>query len=277
MLAHGDNYIQIYGIRGIRLNGLVTLYPDVNNLDQRRDKRSCQEGSQISGINSLSRKPRVLLINPPIYDFAYFDLFSKPLGLLPSWRMAEKRTGGETIHINALDPYDRASVLKLGPQKRKANGTGKIFRQAIPWPEEKISIGRRYARYGILEESLAEKMAGLQPDLILITSGMTYWYEGVREAVDLCRRIHPNVPVAVGGIYATLMEDHCRRVCSPDYVLKGEGGRALREQLGERFPLPESSLTEEADWGRSCMEGQRGHKAEQGLPHEMRVLCFAAH
>ena len=43
MLAHGDNYIQIYGIRGIRLNGLVTLYPDVNNLDR-------------DGVNGLVRR-----------------------------------------------------------------------------------------------------------------------------------------------------------------------------------------------------------------------------
>ncbi len=34
MLSHGDNYIQIYGIRGIRLNGLDSLYGDVKNLDR---------------------------------------------------------------------------------------------------------------------------------------------------------------------------------------------------------------------------------------------------
>ena len=206
-----------------------------------------------------------MLINPPIYDFAYYDLFSKPLGLLRLGKWL-KRGGWETVHINALDPYDRESVLSLGGLKRKANGTGKIFRQVIPWPDDRVSIGRHYARYGIMKESLARQIESQNPDLILITSGMTYWYEGVRETVSLCRSIHPDVPVGVGGIYATLMEDHCRRVCGPDYVFKGEGEKALREQLGDRFPLPEFPLTDEADWDDPVWKDSAVIRLNKGCP-----------
>ncbi|MDC7220388.1 MAG: HEAT repeat domain-containing protein [Spirochaetales bacterium] len=43
MLAHVDNYIQIYGIRGIRVNGLNSLYGEVKDLDQ-------------DGVNGLVRR-----------------------------------------------------------------------------------------------------------------------------------------------------------------------------------------------------------------------------
>ena len=155
----------------------------------------------------------------------------------------------------------------LGPVKRKANGTGKIFRQTRKWPEERVPLGnRRYARYGITEESLSRKIASVRPDLILITSGMTYWYEGVQESVELCRRIHPDVPVAVGGIYATLMEEHCRRVCRPDYVLTGEGEKAVRNSLGEQFPLPEAPLTCEADWDDPVWRDSAVIRLNRGCP-----------
>ncbi len=187
-----------------------------------------------------------MLITPPVYDFAYFDLFSKPLGLLriASWL---KRGGWETVHVNALDYGDKLSLNRFGSPRRKGNGTGKIFRQPLEWPAERIAIERQYARYGIDRESFSSQIARSRPDLILITSTMTYWYEGIGETVDLCRRHHPGVPVAVGGIYATLMPDHCRDVCRPDYVLTGEGSQALREALGGSLPLPAEEISDVAD------------------------------
>ncbi len=43
MLTHSDNYIQIYGIRGIRINGISSLYPDVREMDR-------------DGVNGLVRR-----------------------------------------------------------------------------------------------------------------------------------------------------------------------------------------------------------------------------
>lgn len=100
---------------------------------------------------------------------------------------------------------------------------------------------RKYARYGICREALEEKIQKAGPDIILITTGMTYWYEGVREVIDICRRSHGNVPIVAGGIYATLMADHCRDVCGPDHVVEGEGEGLLPILEQYRLPQPQGS------------------------------------
>lgn len=59
------------------------------------------------------------------------------------------------------------------------------------------------------------------PDLILITSVFTYWAEYVKDAVSFSRKIFPNVPVLVGGIYASLCPDSCKNFTKCDEVIVG--------------------------------------------------------
>jgi len=47
------------------------------------------------------------------------------------------------------------------------------------------------------------------PDRIMITSLFTYWSEYVKDCVQYYKDQYPNVPITVGGIYASLMPDHC--------------------------------------------------------------------
>ncbi len=106
--------------------------------------------------------PRLLLINPWIYDVAAFDLWMKPLGLLylASWL----RQYGYTIDwLDCPDRYD-PDLLRL--QRRsaprvKAYGVGKFFRQVIPKPPVLQEIPSPYSRYGISEDIFATR---LQPD-----------------------------------------------------------------------------------------------------------------
>ncbi len=192
-------------------------------------------------MSPVSDKPHVLLINPPIYDFALYDLFLKPYGLLRIGRWLEK-SGYEVSHLNALDYRDELSLEQLGAPHRRKDGTGKFFRQEQPYPDTLVKIPRKFARYGILEESICSRLnaLGRDPDLILITSGMTYWYRGVQEAVKLCREAFPSAPIGIGGIYATLMPDHCRQVCGPDFVTKGSVWPGIIPELEKRrLPVPD--------------------------------------
>ncbi len=49
------------------------------------------------------------------------------------------------------------------------------------------------------------------PDKILITSLFTYWSDYVWEAVQKYKNGFPDIPITVGGIYATLMPEHCKK------------------------------------------------------------------
>jgi radical SAM superfamily enzyme YgiQ (UPF0313 family) len=45
-----------------------------------------------------------------------------------------------------------------------------------------------------------------RPDLVLVTSIMTYWYPGTQEVVSIAREIFPESKIIVGGIYPTLCD-----------------------------------------------------------------------
>jgi hypothetical protein len=205
-------------------------------------------------------RPRALLIYPPVYDFALYDLFLKPFGLLrvEAWL----RSGGwDTVFVNALDYADPASAAVLKSPKRKSDGTGKFFRRIIPAPPGLEIRGRRFARYGISPESFRKQIAGAGggPDIILISGGMTYWYQGVREAAELCRAVYPGTPVAVGGVYASLMPEHCAGVCGADAVITGGDSAelgAFLENLGLPVPpgpYPEAPPVNSAAWKEAAV------------------------
>jgi len=200
-------------------------------------------------------KPLVLLISPPVYDFAFYDLYVKPWGLLRIARWLSEN-GYETVFLNALDYYDILSTEVLGACRRKSDGSGKMFRLIQSLPAGVKPIPRHFSRYGIVPESVEFRMKSLprKPDLILIGSGMTYWYKGVEEISKLCRRHFPTVPVGIGGIYATLMTDHCLKTCEPDFVSSGPVWPGMKDELTSRgFPVPSSGpglfpLTSDPVW-----------------------------
>ena len=168
----------------------------------------------------------VLLINPPIYDFAAYDLFSKPLGLL--YLAAFLRKAGYDVRL--LDTLDRghpALSARFGPARVKPNGTGKYHNETIDRPKCLRHIPRNYSRYGMpldmLTELLADEYRENTPAAVIVTSMMTYWYPGVVEVIEHIRRIMPDIPVALGGVYARLFPEHAGRVCTPDVIFTQNG------------------------------------------------------
>jgi len=62
-------------------------------------------------------------------------------------------------------------------------------------------------------------LEGPQPDVVLVTCMMTYWYHGAFEAVSIMHELFPGVPVVLGGIYATLCPEHAREKSGADAVI----------------------------------------------------------
>jgi radical SAM superfamily enzyme YgiQ (UPF0313 family) len=175
----------------------------------------------------------LILINPWIYDFAAYDLWSKPLGLL--YLAGYLRGSGFNIHlIDCLDihhPGMKAGAPHAYPVRR-ANGTGKFWREIVSKPPALKGIPRSYSRYGISRQLFVKELIKVKnPSAILVTSLMTYWYPGVKEAISLCREIHPGTPVLLGGIYVRLCEDHAHKVCRADQVVRGMTLRTMASML----------------------------------------------
>lgn len=148
-------------------------------------------------MNSIS--DYFLLINPWPYDFAAFDLWAKPLGLL--YLASLIRKSGYRVHL--IDCTDRAHPrIKNRYFKSQHYGTGHYYSEEIPKPKALEWVPRRYKRYGIPREEIIKEFQTLpyKPVAILITSRMTYWYPGVIEMIWLCREHFQNTPVVLGGL-----------------------------------------------------------------------------
>ena len=167
-------------------------------------------------------KKRILLINPWIYDFAAYDFWIKPVGLLSIGNTLEQ-VGYQTFLIDCLDRFH-----PLNPMiKQKKYGTGKFIRTAVEKPSLLKHIPRKYCRYGMPLESFHKALADIPtPDAILVTSGMTYWYPGPLSAIQILKQKFPGIPIVLGGIYATLCYDHAMKLSGADYVIKGPGEKA---------------------------------------------------
>ncbi|MEW6668282.1 MAG: radical SAM protein [Thermodesulfobacteriota bacterium] len=177
----------------------------------------------------LSVPPLLLLINPCIYDFAAYDLWSRPLGLL-FLAGSLRRAGFRVRLIDCL--AGRPSGMKdrptLSQPVRRMNGTGKFRRERASRPDSLKGIPRTYSRYGISRQLLRKELerAG-RPCAVLVTSHMTYWYPGVLEAIRMVREAFPGTPVILGGIYARLCTEHALRYAGADYVVTGSGPEAV--------------------------------------------------
>jgi hypothetical protein len=66
------------------------------------------------------------------------------------------------------------------------------------------------------------KPAEFYPDRILVTSLFTYWADYVRDAVQYYKTLYPDAKIEVGGIYATLMPDHCKKHTGCNKVFQGQ-------------------------------------------------------
>lgn len=166
------------------------------------------------------KPPHILLVNPWIHDFAAFDFWAKPMGLLTL--AAILRQHG--CRVSYIDCLDRFHPCAPPTDPRARNGRGAYLKTRLCNPPGLEDIPRQYSRYGIRPEWLRQDLAQIPPpDLMLVSGIMTYWYPGVVETIAELKAAFPAVPVVLGGIYATLCPQHAKRSCGAEQVLTGAG------------------------------------------------------
>jgi len=182
--------------------------------------------------------PHILLVNPWIIDFAAFDMWLRPTALLRIGALL--RAAG--ISVSLIDCLDRTHPSQHAA-KRRTDGTGKFLKTEIHKPEAIEFVPRVFGRYGITVAAFEEELSRVpKPDVVLITSSMTYWYLGVFEAVAKVKERWPETPVILGGRYATLCASHARKHSGADFIYEGalSGGFSalMRRLIGRDVPVP---------------------------------------
>lgn len=183
--------------------------------------------------------PNILLINPWIYDFAAYDFWAKPLGLL-TLASALRAYGFSVTYIDCLDRFHPKAVPK-DPYAR--NGRGPYLKTRIPKPAGLEDIPRNFSRYGIREEWFRQDLlAAPKPDTVFLTCLMTYWYPGVQAVIKIIREMFGNTPILLGGIYASLCYDHAVKHSGADSIVTGAGEKyitGLAEEYGMHSANPQ--------------------------------------
>jgi len=186
----------------------------------------------------------ILLVNPWIYDFTAYDFWLKPLGLLYIASILKKSTD---FRLSFIDCLDRFHPLLPKKMKTRDDGRGPFPKEEVTKPHILKGIPRKYSRYGIPVSLFLHDLERIPPpDLVLMTCTMTYWYPGVRFAVELIREKFGSVPVILGGIYATLMPEHALENTGVDGIVQGPGEKkifsVLRNVFGEQ-PIHEFGMS----------------------------------
>ncbi len=162
-------------------------------------------------------KPRILLVNPPIYDFSAYDFWLKPYGML---RVAGFLRGRADFFL--FDFMDRLDArVPAGRYRADPWGRGEYYSEPAPKPLPYRDVRRQFRRFGLRREEFQSFLKYQGPfDHAFIQTGMTYWYLGVREVIKELRASWPQTKIVLGGVYATLCASHARSL-GADLVIEG--------------------------------------------------------
>ncbi|MFO7568432.1 MAG: radical SAM protein, partial [Smithellaceae bacterium] len=179
---------------------------------------------------------KILLINPWIHDFAAYDFWLKPLGLLYLGGLL-RANGHQVSYLDCLDPYSPLMPAKgVRAPRRHAHGHGRFFRRIIDKPSCLNTLPRSYCRYGIDPDVFRTELDDHKDtDLVLVTSMMTYWYPGVHESIQIVKETLPGIPVVLGGKYASLCFEHAKSHSGADYVIAGRGEKPVLDLIEKLF------------------------------------------
>ena len=187
--------------------------------------------------NRRMRK-NILLVNPWIYDFAAYDFWLKPMGLLYLGGLL-RANNHNVYYIDCLDPYSDEMRQRYGKTPRRhPYGHGRFFRTVIDKPAALANVPRNYCRYGVDPDIFRNRLLQLPKiDMVLITSMMTYWYPGVFEAIRIIRETIDATPIVLGGKYASLCRDHALLYSGADHVITGRGEKQVLTLLRNLFDI----------------------------------------
>jgi len=162
---------------------------------------------------------KILLVNPPIYDFAAYDFWVKPYGLLSV--AGYLRGQADFTLFDYLDKLHPFCETQKGV-KTDQWGRGTFYYEKIPSPDCLKNIPRGFRRFGLPRTIFQDFLANHKPcDFVFINTVMTYWYPGVKEVVEDIRSAIPEAKIIIGGNYVTLCRSHAEKL-GADLLVEGD-------------------------------------------------------
>ena len=187
---------------------------------------------------------KVLLVNPPVYDFAAYDFWLRPYGLLTIAGYLRGRA-----QFKLFDYLDRAHPFAVGQKELESDQwrRGRFYCEQIPNPPMLSDIPRYFRRFGLPRNFFEDFLTQQGPfDFVLIQTMMTYWYQGVKEVTEHIRNVWPKAKIILGGNYVTLCCSHAQGL-GADLLVEGTNLEPLWEHLGIEPDSKQPALWEAYD------------------------------
>jgi len=177
---------------------------------------------------------KILLVNPPIYDFAAYDFWLRPYGMLEIAGMLRGKAD-----FTLFDYLGNESKLKSNRW-----GRGRFIEKKIESPKPLIDIPRYFRRFGLSRQYLQDILKSQERfDYAFIQTTMTYWYPGVAEVIEDIRNYQPGAKIILGGNYATICTEHAETL-GADLIIQGKNLEPLWQYIGIEPDLNQPALWE---------------------------------
>ena len=111
--------------------------------------------------------PHILLVNPWIHDFAAYDFWAKPMGLLTLAALLRSHD----FLVSYIDCLDRFHPKAPAGDPAERYGRGPYLKTRIAKPRGLREVQRTFSRYGIRPRWLEEDLQALQPPDNLLGAG----------------------------------------------------------------------------------------------------------
>jgi len=186
-------------------------------------------------------KPKILLVNPPIYDFAAYDFWLKPYGMLSVAGFLRGQA-----NFTLFDYLDRTHPFMARQKELRSDpwGRGRFYHEQIPAPPALAGVPRYYRRFGLprnIFQNFLTEHKGF--DFVFIQTTMTYWYQGIQETIEDLRRAMPKAKIILGGNYVTLCAAHAKRL-GADFIVIGTDLQPLWRYLSLKPQSTQPALWE---------------------------------
>jgi radical SAM superfamily enzyme YgiQ (UPF0313 family) len=167
---------------------------------------------------------KVLLIQPPVQDFYDTDVRLQPIGLCYLKAAVRKHLSDVGVIIK---DYHGGCGRRTVTVPKELRYLTDYFPVADKSP---FSTFHQYYHFGKSFDEIEAEIAEIRPDVVGISSLFTPYN---REVLEVAARVKKrlNVPVIVGGSHASAVPESLLSSPDVDYVIRGEGEKALVELL----------------------------------------------
>jgi anaerobic magnesium-protoporphyrin IX monomethyl ester cyclase len=130
---------------------------------------------------------------------------------------------GFTLHSRMSPPvglaYIASSLLSAGYE-------AEIIDMVAEAPDKEWPYKDTHMGYGLTSDDLIERVKSSQPHLVGI-GGFTSQFGLIRDIASSIKAYNPVIPIVLGGINATALPRYVLEHTRADYVIQGEGERAI--------------------------------------------------